>query len=328
VKRVYVAPHARGRGFARTLVRALEERAAALGWTRLVLEAGLQQPEAIGLYLSLGYVPVERYGEWADVADSRCFAKPVLAGGGGAGASGAVASASSASAGSGPGPVVGPDPVPAAIPGPAPVVVPGRAPVVVPDSGRAPVVVPDPDRAPVVVPDPGRAPVVVPDPGRAPVVVPDPGRAPVVVTTVDASALPGAPLADGDVLVAVLARRDDRPAGWAALAPAPLPPPGADAPDAGELRGPVVALEPGEPGGPELRGPVVASGAPGAGVATALLRAVEAEARARRLRTLVTVADVRDLAALDGYRALGFRPVLPFGPGQDDPHRLYLGRTL
>ena len=291
---MYVAPHARGRGFARTLVHALEERAAALGWTRLVLEAGLQQPEAIGLYLSLGYVPVERYGEWADVADSRCFAKPVLAGGGGAGASGAVASASASAS--------------AAIPGPAPVVVPGRA-RVVPDPGRAP-----------VVPDPGRAPVVVPDPG--------PDAVPVVVTTVDASALPGAPLADGDVLVAVLARRDDRPAGWAALAPAPIPPPGVDAPDAGELRGPVVAPEPGEPGGPELRGPVVASGAPGAGVVTALLHAVEAEARARGLRTLVTVADVRDLAALDGYRALGFRPVLPFGPGQDDPHRLYLGRAL
>lgn len=288
---MYVAPHARGRGFARTLVRALEERAAALGWTRLVLEAGLQQPEAIGLYLSLGYVPVARYGEWADVADSRCFAKPVLAGGGGTGAGSA--------AGSGSGPVVGPDPGQTAIPGPAPVAVPDRAPV---------------------VPDPGRAPVVVSDPG--------PDAVPVVVTTVDASAPPGAPLADRDVLVAVLTRRDDRPAGWAALGPAPIPPPGADAPGAGELRGPVVAPDPGERGGPELRGPVVASGAPGAGVVRALLHAVEAEARARGLRTLVTVADVRDLPALDGYRALGFRPVLPFGPGQDDPHRLYLGRAL
>lgn len=75
VKRVYVAPEVRGRGLARTLMHALEARAADRGWTRLVLEAGLQQPEAIGLYLSLGYRPVARYGEWADVPDSRCLAK-------------------------------------------------------------------------------------------------------------------------------------------------------------------------------------------------------------------------------------------------------------
>lgn len=75
VKRVYVVPQVRGRGLSRTLMRALEDRAVGLGWTRLVLETGLQQPDALGLYLSLGYRPVERYGEWADVLDSRCLAK-------------------------------------------------------------------------------------------------------------------------------------------------------------------------------------------------------------------------------------------------------------
>jgi len=75
VKRLYVVPGARGRGLARTLVRALEAHAADRGWTRLVLETGLQQPEAIGLYLSLGYRPVPRYGEWVDVPDSRCLAR-------------------------------------------------------------------------------------------------------------------------------------------------------------------------------------------------------------------------------------------------------------
>jgi ribosomal protein S18 acetylase RimI-like enzyme len=42
-----------------------------------VLETGLQQPEAIGLYLSLGYTSVPNYGEWAGVTDSRCFALPL-----------------------------------------------------------------------------------------------------------------------------------------------------------------------------------------------------------------------------------------------------------
>ncbi len=77
VKRVYVAPGARRRGLARVLMAELEARAPVLGFTRLVLEAGIRQPDAIALYRSLGYRPVERYGEWADDPESRCFAKDV-----------------------------------------------------------------------------------------------------------------------------------------------------------------------------------------------------------------------------------------------------------
>lgn len=76
-KRVYVCPEVRGRGYSRRLMAALESRAAGAGYRRVVLEAGLQQPEAIGLYLGSGYAPVPTYGEWAGVADSRCFAKPL-----------------------------------------------------------------------------------------------------------------------------------------------------------------------------------------------------------------------------------------------------------
>ncbi len=55
VKRLYVAPPARGRGGARLLLRALEERARALGcaWTRL--DTGARQPEALRLFRSAGY---------------------------------------------------------------------------------------------------------------------------------------------------------------------------------------------------------------------------------------------------------------------------------
>lgn len=74
VKRVFVVPGRRGTGLARTVMRALHERARARGLRRLVLETGLQQPEAIGLYLSLGYASTANYGEWAGVTDSRCFA--------------------------------------------------------------------------------------------------------------------------------------------------------------------------------------------------------------------------------------------------------------
>ncbi|WP_265520215.1 GNAT family N-acetyltransferase [Oerskovia flava] len=75
VKRVFVAPEHRGRGLSRALMAELERRASAAGLRTLVLETGTLQHEAIGLYLALGYLPIERYGAYAEEADSRCFAK-------------------------------------------------------------------------------------------------------------------------------------------------------------------------------------------------------------------------------------------------------------
>lgn len=75
LKRMYVVPSARGRGWAKVVLEALEERAARLRLSRLVLETGVLQPEAIGLYLAAGYDPVPNFGEYVGVADSRCFAK-------------------------------------------------------------------------------------------------------------------------------------------------------------------------------------------------------------------------------------------------------------
>ncbi|MEU4384769.1 GNAT family N-acetyltransferase [Promicromonospora sp. NPDC023805] len=75
VKRVYVAPDFRGRGLSRTLMRAAEDVARAAGVRHLILESGLMQPESLGLYLRLGYEPVEPFGVFADEPDSRCFGK-------------------------------------------------------------------------------------------------------------------------------------------------------------------------------------------------------------------------------------------------------------
>ncbi len=80
VKRLYTAPRARGRGHARRVMLELERLAPAHGCTRLVLETGVLQPEAIGLYLSLGYRSIPNYAEYADEPLSRCFAKDVPAG--------------------------------------------------------------------------------------------------------------------------------------------------------------------------------------------------------------------------------------------------------
>ncbi|WP_249670621.1 GNAT family N-acetyltransferase [Cellulomonas wangleii] len=78
LKRMYVRPEHRGRGLSPRVLTALEEEAARRGLDRLVLETGVLQPEAIGLYLAAGYRPVESYGEYVGVVESRCFAKRLL----------------------------------------------------------------------------------------------------------------------------------------------------------------------------------------------------------------------------------------------------------
>jgi putative acetyltransferase len=68
-------PEARGRGFGRDLLAALEDEARALGYTGIVLETGVQQAEALGLYESTGYEPIPCYGPYAGQEISRCYEK-------------------------------------------------------------------------------------------------------------------------------------------------------------------------------------------------------------------------------------------------------------
>jgi GNAT superfamily N-acetyltransferase len=75
IKRMYVAPGARGRGHSRTLLRALEDAARGLGYHALVLESGLRQPEALSLYESAGYRRTESYGFYRDSPLSVCYRK-------------------------------------------------------------------------------------------------------------------------------------------------------------------------------------------------------------------------------------------------------------
>ncbi|MFD3511846.1 GNAT family N-acetyltransferase [Streptomyces sp. NPDC058657] len=80
LKRMYVAPTARGLGLARRLLGLLEADARAAGRLRMVLETGTEQPEAISLYSSAGYTPVpqaERFGLYRHTDESRCFTKPL-----------------------------------------------------------------------------------------------------------------------------------------------------------------------------------------------------------------------------------------------------------
>ena len=75
IKRMYVAPEFRGRGIARRLLAALEAESTALGISRLVLETGARQPEALALYERAGFARIPAFGEYVDSPLSVCMAK-------------------------------------------------------------------------------------------------------------------------------------------------------------------------------------------------------------------------------------------------------------
>jgi GNAT superfamily N-acetyltransferase len=79
IKRMFVVPRARGRGLARAILAELERTAAAAGRTRMVLETGNRQPEAIALYRSCGYTPVPKFGYYRHDELSVCLGKPLTA---------------------------------------------------------------------------------------------------------------------------------------------------------------------------------------------------------------------------------------------------------
>jgi len=75
IKRMYVAPIARGLGLARALLAELERTIVAAGRRRIVLETGTQQPEAIALYFSAGYTKIDNFGIHRHSPRLRCFGK-------------------------------------------------------------------------------------------------------------------------------------------------------------------------------------------------------------------------------------------------------------
>lgn len=77
VKRMYVLPEYRGKGYASRVLTALEEWAAALHYHKCILETGEKQPEAIRLYKKNNYRVIPNYGQYADVKTSICFEKIV-----------------------------------------------------------------------------------------------------------------------------------------------------------------------------------------------------------------------------------------------------------
>jgi len=75
IKRMYVIPERRGTGVSGAILNALEGEARGRGWSRLVLETGDQQPDAMRFYEREGYTLIPNFGYYADSPLSVCYEK-------------------------------------------------------------------------------------------------------------------------------------------------------------------------------------------------------------------------------------------------------------
>jgi GNAT superfamily N-acetyltransferase len=77
IKRMYVSPDYRGRGFGHLILERLEQQARKAGIHRIILETGARNAEALGLYAETGYRPIPTYAEARDPKVNLAFAKTI-----------------------------------------------------------------------------------------------------------------------------------------------------------------------------------------------------------------------------------------------------------
>lgn len=75
IKRMFVAPEARGLGAATVLMGALEDDARTAGASRVVLHTGDRQVAAVRAYQRHGYTPIPVYEPYVGMPASLCFEK-------------------------------------------------------------------------------------------------------------------------------------------------------------------------------------------------------------------------------------------------------------
>ena len=75
IKRMYVLPAARKKGYAATILKALEEWSAEIGFGEAILETGKAQIEALSFYPKQGYLVVPNFPPYKGIENSVCFKK-------------------------------------------------------------------------------------------------------------------------------------------------------------------------------------------------------------------------------------------------------------
>ncbi|HEX8638018.1 MAG TPA: GNAT family N-acetyltransferase [Pyrinomonadaceae bacterium] len=77
IKRMYVSGEMRKRGIAGKILAELENWAKEFDFSECILETGVKQPEAIGLYKKYGYRVMSSYGQYLNVENSVCMRKSI-----------------------------------------------------------------------------------------------------------------------------------------------------------------------------------------------------------------------------------------------------------
>jgi GNAT superfamily N-acetyltransferase len=75
IKRMFVSPNNRGKGIASKILKELEIWANEIEISRLILETGIKQIEAINLYNKVGYKRIDNFGQYIGNANSICMEK-------------------------------------------------------------------------------------------------------------------------------------------------------------------------------------------------------------------------------------------------------------
>ena len=75
IKRMYVTRAHRGQQLGEKILTELENWAKELGHSKCILFMGINQPEAMKLYLKNNFSIIENYGKLKDIPDSICLAK-------------------------------------------------------------------------------------------------------------------------------------------------------------------------------------------------------------------------------------------------------------
>lgn len=77
IKRMYVSPEIRKKGIGSKVLNELENWAAELGYSRMILETGKRQVEAVSLYKGQNYIQIPNYGQYKEMENSICFEKEI-----------------------------------------------------------------------------------------------------------------------------------------------------------------------------------------------------------------------------------------------------------
>ena len=78
IKRMYVRPECRGKGYAKLILNHLAKYAEGHGVRTLRLETGIHQHAAIALYEQMGFQQIPPFGDYKYDPLSRCYEKRIL----------------------------------------------------------------------------------------------------------------------------------------------------------------------------------------------------------------------------------------------------------